>query len=185
MMKKLTGVILALTVTVLLNGCGDDGDGGSGVQPYPSKTPLAVGAYKLSFTAISTARLDAPISGIDVAIGLPAGVSVDTLNGGSGQISPGALGTGNAIIGTGLAMGNYSGATRRVYLSMATTQATYRSGNFLLMTFMVQPGAVVSEYDFVTLNAAYPRYKVVGMDAATRSSIILTDKVKTTLSVIR
>ncbi|MBI2355376.1 MAG: hypothetical protein HYV06_10215 [Deltaproteobacteria bacterium] len=184
MMKKLGGAILALAVTAMLHGCGDERPIPG--QTSPSQTPLAAGTYKLAFTAISTARLDAPISGIDVAIGLPTGVSLDTTTGGgSGQIGPGALATGNAIIGTGLAFGNYSVSTHRAYLSMATTQETYRSGNFLLMSFRVEPGAVVSEYDIVTLNATYPRYKVVGMDQATHSSVVLTDRVKTTLSVIR
>jgi hypothetical protein len=45
----------------------------------PNARILAPGSYKLAFSAISTKRLEAPISGIDVSVKFSAGISVNTV----------------------------------------------------------------------------------------------------------
>jgi hypothetical protein len=175
-----------------LSACGGGGElletpsmqTASNAVPSASQA-LVPGTYKLTFAAISTARLNAPISGIDIAVKLPAGLSVNTVTGGTGQISSTSVTTGNTIQASALAFGNYSASTRTAYLTMATSQESYRSGQFLNLLFSVAAGASVTPNDIYALNAAYPRYTVVGLDTNTHSSVTMTGSVKTTLGVER
>lgn len=190
MKNTLRLICLALAV-MSLNGCG--GSGGDLIQSPPTTTnttisdtqALAPGTYKLTFSAISTARLAAPISGIDVSVKLPAGLSVSTVTGGgTGQITTTSVTPGNAIQATSLAYGNYSASTRTAYLSMATTQDTYRKGQFLNLLFTVTPGTIVTPNDIFLLNTATsPAYKVVGFDTVSHSTVIMTSTVRTILGV--
>jgi hypothetical protein len=174
-------LLLICAATVVLSGCG----GGGNSAPQISATqPLAAGSYKLTFSAISTARLVTPISGIDIAVKLPVGISVSTITGGgTGQITSTSITPGTAIRSTSLAFGVYSASTRTAYLSMATTQDTYRNGQFLNLIFSVGSNTAVTPNDIYTLNAAYPTYKVVGLDTISHSTVVMTSSVKTLLGV--
>lgn len=176
--------IVMLMLATLLSACGGaGGDWRIVPQTNPDEQPLAAGVHKLTFSAISTARLDAPISGVEVAVKLPAGLSVSTLTGGTGQITPAAVTQGSALQDTSLAFGNYSASTRTAYLAMSTPQNNYRSGQYLTMQFAVAAGSMVTPNDIYALNATYPMYKVVGLDTINHSSVVLTGKVKTILGV--
>lgn len=174
-------MLMVICGTVLLAACG----GGSGDSAtVPAGQVLTPGTYKLTFSAISTARLSAPISGIEVAVRLPAGLSVNTTNNGAtGQITPTSITAGNALQATSLAFGNYSASTRTAYLTMATTQGDYRGGRYLNLLFSVAAGTSVTPGDISALNAIYPHYKVVGLDTVTHNSVTMTGSVKTTLGV--
>jgi hypothetical protein len=167
-------IVMTAFVALQLSGCGSDGAASSNLAP---------GTYKLTFSAISTAKLAVPISGIDISVKFPAGLSVSTVTGGSGQIAAASLAPGNATTASFLAYGNYSASTRTAYLSMATSQGSYRGGQFMSLLFTVGAGTAVTVDDIIALNALYPQYKVVGADTVTRSSMILSSSVKTTLGV--
>jgi hypothetical protein len=68
---------------------------------------------------------------------------------------------------------------------MATSQGTYRGGQFMNLLFTVASGTAVTPADIVALNVLYPEYKVVGVDTVTHSSVTMTGTVKTTLGVVR
>jgi hypothetical protein len=170
-------LILTFAASALLSACGSSGGGAA-----PSNI-LAPGTYKLTFSAISTAKLAVPIRGIDISVKFPAGLSVSTVTGGSGQIADTSLTPGNATSASFYALGNYSASTRTAYLSMATSQGTYRGGQFMTLLFTVGQGTAVTADDIYALNALYPEYKVVGVDTVTNSSVILNSDVKTTLGV--
>ena len=181
-------LILVSVALVSLTACGGGGDliqAPTVPSPVaPVYQTLASGTYKLTFSAISSARLVAPISSIDVAVKFPAGISIRTVTGGgSGQITPASVTPGNALLGTSLAFGSYSASTRTAYLTMATTQEAYRSGQYINLLFTVIPGASVTLYDILSLNATYPVYKVVGLDTVNHSTVTLTGTVKTTIVV--
>jgi hypothetical protein len=182
---KIPRYLLMSGVALSLTACGDGGGGGTGGTTIDATKALATGTYKLTFTAISTARLDAPISGIEVAVKLPAGISVATAGGGSGQVAVSSITPGSSILGTELAYGNYSASTRTVYLTLATTQSAFRGGEFLNLLFTAAADTTVSPNDIMALNAVYPHYKVVGLNTATSSTVNMTGKVKTTLGVNR
>lgn len=180
-MKKLSLLLVCTAVIASLSACG--GGGGGSASAPPTQT-LAPGAHTLTFAAISTSRLNAPISGIDVAVKLPVGLSVRTDTGGSGQIASTSITRGSAISAPSLVLGNYSASTRTAYLSIVTTQENCRGGEYLNLTFDVAAGTAVTLNDIYALNATYPKYKVVGLDAATRSSVNLTDSIKTILGFV-
>lgn len=196
---NIRSLLLLCVAVTSLSACGSDGGGGgSGGDLSQTTTPatpppvisntqaLSPGTYKLAFSAISSARLVAPISGIDVAVKLPAGLSVSTVTGGSsGQITSTSITPGSAILATSLAFGNYSASTRTAYLSMATSQDTYRGGQFLNLLFTVASGTSITPNDIYALNVSYPKYKVVGLDTVTHSTVTMTGSVLTTLGVER
>jgi hypothetical protein len=187
---NIRSVLLMCGVVASLSACGSGG-GGDLIQTPTTPTTvvsntqtLAPGTYKLTFSAISTARLAAPISGIDVAVKFPVGLSVSTITGGAtGQITSTSITPGSAILATSLAFGNYSASTRTAYLSMATSQETYRGGPFLNLLLTVAFGTSITPNDIYTLNTTYPKYKVVGLDTVTHSTVTMTGSVKTTLGV--
>jgi hypothetical protein len=179
-------VLLLLCATaVLLTACGVDGElveKTPVVNVVKGTQPLSAGTYKLTFSALSTARLATSISGIDVTVKLPSGLSVATVSGASGQVLPTSIIPGNVNQSI---LGNYSASTRTVYLAMITPQDTYRSGQFMNLLFTVQPGSSVTPDDILALNSTFSNYKVVGWDVNSYSSVILTGSVKTTLGVER
>lgn len=181
-------LIFLSAAAVSLSACG--GSGGDLIEKTTTQAPinseaLAPGTYKLTFSAISTARLAAPISGIDVAVKFPAGILVHTDSGGTGQITSTSVTPGSAILATSLAFGVYSSSTHTAYLSMATTQETYRGGQFLNVLFTVASGTNVTPNDIYLLNSPYSNYSVVGLDTAIHSSVVMTGSVRTTLGVER
>jgi hypothetical protein len=188
-------LLLICIAVATLSACGGGG-GGDLIQASPPTPPtappvvvpgtktLAAGTYKLTFTAISTSRLPAPISGIDVAVKLPVGVSVSTVNGGAtGQIVSTSITPGSAILATSLALGNYSASTRTAYLSINTPQETFRGGQFLNLLLTVETGTSITPDDIYALNVTNPKYKVLGLVA--HSTVNMTGSVLTTLGVVK
>jgi hypothetical protein len=185
-MMKIKKILLLCSVAVSLSACGGDPLIEAPPSPVVSNTStLTPGAYKLTFSAISTARLVTSISGVEVAVKLPDGLSISTLSGGSGRITPASILTGSDIEAGSLAFGNYSASTRTAYLSMATTQDNYRGGQYLNLLFTVSPGTSVRPDDIFALNLTFPKYKVVGFDVATHSTIVMNSSVKTLMGVER
>jgi hypothetical protein len=191
---NIRSLLLLCVAVTSLSACGGGG-GGDLIQAATPTTPttvvpgaqaLAAGTYKLTFSAFSTARLVAPISGIDVAVKLPVGLSVSTVTGGgTGQITSTSITSGSAILAPSLAFGNYSASTRTAYLSMATSRDSYRGGQFLNLLFTVVSGSSITPSDIYALNVTYPKYKVVGLDTVTHSTVTMTGSVLTTLGVIQ
>lgn len=176
--------VLMSAVMLSISACGGgDGNNGTFNPGVPGTRPLAAGTYKLVFTAVSTARLDAPISGIEVTVKLPAGLSVATTTGRSDQIADASVICGRVLQETALAFGNYSVSTRTAYLSVATSQGAYRGGQFLNLLFTVASGTSVSPNDIYNLNSTFSHYNVVGLNTDTHNTVQLTGKVQTTLAV--
>jgi hypothetical protein len=171
---KLTGALLTIAA---LYGCG----GGDGGGPVADSYVFPAGKATLTFAAISTAHLTAPISGVDFSIRLPAGMSVTTATGGSGQIDSTVVTPGASLTGTNLAYGSYSASTRKAYLGMATTSTAYRSGEFLRLVCDVAGGSSITLADLKALNTPTAISKAVGYDSGTTSTVTLTDKVTVTL----
>jgi hypothetical protein len=180
---KIRGIIpVGLTIIYLsVCGCGDSGSDSNAVNR--NSLPLAAGTHLMAFTAISTSRLPVPISGIEVAIKLPAGVSVATASGGSGALKGTALLSGSTGSVQSLAFGSYSASTRTVYLAMATIQENCRGGNMLNLLIDIDSGISITPDEIYALNAVYPRYRVVGLDTVTHNTVQLTDTVKTLFEV--
>ena len=176
---KIINFLLMASAVVTLSACG----GGSDGYVDPNARILAPGTYKLAFSAISTARLEAPISGIDIAVKFPAGISVSTIAGASGEITASSITTGSAVQWS--PFGSYSTSTRKAYLNMITAQSAYRGGQYVSLLFAVGTGTAITPNDIFALNTAFSPYKVVGFDTTANSSVTMTGKVKTTLEVVR
>lgn len=164
-------------VIATLSGCGDDDGGGAITDAYV----FPAGRATLTFIAMSTAQLPAPINGVDFSIVLPQGMSVTTQNGGSGQIDNTTVIPGSALTGTNLAYGSYSASTRKAYLAMATTSSTYRSGEFLRLFCTVAPDTRITLGSLKALNSPTAVTKAVGYDSSTTSTVQLTGKVSVTI----
>jgi hypothetical protein len=168
-------ICAALTVAALY-GCGDDSHNGNAALTDSSVLPA--GRAVLTFSAISTARLPAAISGINLAVDLPAGISVSTVSGASGPIDNASATAGSALVGTNLAYGTYSASTGRTRLSMATTSDKYRSGEFLRLSCNVAANSGVT---LGSLKSRVSLLKAIGYDPVSQSTVTLTDKVTVTL----
>ncbi|MBV5339331.1 MAG: hypothetical protein J0665_07190 [Deltaproteobacteria bacterium] len=183
---RIKSYLLFAAVAVSLSACG--GGGGDLIEAPPStvvassQTLTPGSTYKLVFSAISTAQLPAPIGGIEVAAQLPAGLSVSTVSG-TEEIAASSITSGSDVQWS--PSGSYVSSTGIAHLNMATTQSTYRGGQYLKLLFTVAAGTSVTPGDITTLNATYPSYKVTGYDATTSSSVDMTNIVKTTLTVER
>lgn len=171
-------ILIALAFTTLY-GCGGGGDGG-GSTPITDSYVFPAGKATITFSAMSTATLPAPVNGIDFSLTLPAGMSLTTADGTSGQIDSTTITSGSALTGTSLAYGSYSTSTRRAHLSMATTSSSYRSGEFLRLTCTVAANTSIT---LGSLKSGSPVTitEAVGYDTTTESTVLLTDKVKVTI----
>jgi hypothetical protein len=176
---KLAG--LALVLMALLYGCGDDKASG----PVADNYVFPAGNATLTFSAMSTATLAAPISGLDIAVVLPSGMSVATTSGVSGQIQSAAITPGTALSGTNLAFGSYSASSGKTRLSMATTSSNYRLGEFLRLTCSVAPNTAISLATVKGLNTPVTVTKAVGYDAISKSTVDLTGKLAVSLGAVR
>lgn len=177
-MKAIMKLVCAALMIVSLNGCGNDGGQVTNDYVFPA------GKTTLAFSAMSTAMLSAPISGVDFYIKLPAGMSLTTESGVSGQIENASVMPGGALTGTNLAFGAYSASIRKARLSMVTTSNTYRSGEFLRLVCTVAPNTNITFGDLVALNSPVAVAKTTGYDPVTMSTVILTNKVKVTIGVL-
>lgn len=180
-MKKVTMMIMAVITAVALYGCGDDNASG----PVADNYVFPAGNATLAFSAISTATLAAPISGIDISVVLPSGMSVATTSGVSGQIQSASITPGTALSGTNLAFGSYSASNGKTRLSMATTSNNYRSGEFLRLSCSVAPNTAISLANVKALNNPVTVTKAVGYDAITKSTVDLTGKLAVSLGALR
>ena len=173
---RLVCAVLALTA---IYGCGD----GNGTAPVGDSYVFPAGKAVLAFTAMSTAHLPAPVSGIGLSITLPPGMSVATTSGLSGQIAAAALMNGSTLAGTTLAFGTYSASNGKTRLSMATTSDSYRAGEFLRLACTVASGTNITLGGLKALNTPVTVLKVVGYDPVAMSTVNITGKVKVTLEV--
>lgn len=180
-MKMIVRFLSAALMMVTLYGCG--GDGGSSAQVTNSYV-FPAGKATLAFTAVSTARLAVPVSGIDFAVTLPEGMSATAVSGSSGQIETASVVPGGGLTGTNLAFGSYSASSRTARLSMVTTSDTFRGGEFLRLICTVAPNTSITYGALVAMNTPVAVAKVVGYDPVTRSTIILTNKMKVTIGVV-
>jgi len=179
-MKRYLKAMGAAAVFMALGGCGDDGGGGaSGNYLFPA------GKATLVFTAMSTARLAAPVSGIDFAITLPAGMSVTTTSGVSGPIASASVTPGSALVGTNLAFGTYSASNGKTRLSMVTASNSFRKGEFLQLTCTVANGSGITLAGLQALNNPTTLLKAVGYNPADNSTVALTGSVKVTMDAVR
>jgi hypothetical protein len=178
-MKMYLKVMGAAVIFMSLFGCGS-GSGGPAVSDYV----FPAGKATLTFTAMSTARLSVPLSGLDMSLTLPHGMSA-TASGASGQIDAASVTAGSALVGTNLAFGSYSASSGKTMLSMATTSGSFRSGEFLRLTCTVAPNTAISLSSLQALNSPVAVLKAVGYDPVTQSTVQLTGKIKVTVDALR
>jgi len=180
-MRRFWKVLSVALASALIFGC-SGGDGS--VSPKLDSYVLPAGSAVLSFAAYSTARMPAPITGIDLTVLLPAGLSVPVAGGGaSGSVTSASLTPGPLLPGTNLAFGSYSASTRKAHLSVLVNTDSYRSGEFLRLTINVASGSNVTVGDVKALNAPVSVIKATGVNVATQSSVDLTGFLKVLLSV--
>lgn len=181
--------LLCSAMSIVLSACGGGGDLINASAPASSEMPgsreLAPGKYKLTFTAISTARLPVAVSGVEVAVKLPTGLSVATVpgSGASGPFNAASVMSGSAVQAGGVVFGGYSSSTRTAYVTMVTTQENFRGGTYVSLLFTAEPGSAVTPDDIYNMNAVYPHYRVVGVDTAAHSTVLMTGMVRTRLAV--
>jgi hypothetical protein len=177
-------MLVAVSFLSLLYGCGggSSNDGQSATE-VPGSYVFPAGKSVITFSAISTARLRAPMQALDISLTLPQGMGVATVSGVSGQVADVSVTAGSALTGTNLAFGSYSESPRTLNLSMVTTSSSYRIGEFLRVICDVSPSAVISLNDLRALNNPVIVVKAVGYDPISKSTVQLTDNIKVTVGV--
>jgi len=184
----LTPLLIALALTTLYGcGSGDSSNSStsSGTTPVADTYVFPAGTATITFSAMSTAKLSAPVSEILVALNLPVGMSVTTTGGASGLIDGTTVTAGSALTGTSLAFGTYSASTRTAYLSTTITSDSYRSGEFLRLICTVASGPVITLADLKAANDPVTIVKAVGYDSTSKSTVTLTDKLKVTIGALK
>jgi len=176
-MSPKLGLIGVLLLFTALSGCGDS-DSSQGTDSYVFPT----GTSTLTFTAMSTSQLSTSISGIDFSVTLPQGMNVITANGDSGPIETASVTAGSALPDATLA-GNYSASTRTAHLSMATTNESYRTGEFLRLACTVDPNTSITLGSLKNANSPVLIQKAVGWDPSTTGTVLLTNQVRVTIGV--
>lgn len=159
-LKSIAG-LLALAATIMLAGCGGGSNGPSGTT--------AVVAFSLT----SSAPLPDQISGVEIEVDLPAGVSVQTDSTPPNQISATALVTGSAMasLPNKYIVGSYTSAGGHVKISTTTT-GSGGTGEYARLTCLVAPGAILTETGSTAPQIV--TYKVTGIDTVTHSTVDLT-----------
>lgn len=186
-MKICLRVIMSGLVLAVLNGCGGGGNGGDGGvgKPITDSYVFPAGKATLVFSAMSTAKLAASVSGIDFTITLPQGMSVATTGGLSGPIESSWVTPGSSLSGTNLAFGSYSASSGKTRLGMATTSNSYRSGEFLRLVCTVAPNTSITLGNLKAQNSPVMVLKAVGYDSVTKSTLTLTNNVMVTLGAVK
>jgi hypothetical protein len=162
---------------LLLAACGGGG-GGSSAPAATTKTAT------VAFNVVSTAQLPVPVQGVVLAAFLPVGTSVAT-DPGTNVISAAALATGSGITSPNrIVFGSYSAAIRKVKITVATTEDTFRGGEFAKLTVSFPSTVTLASADFITLNSpSFPLFDSAGFDAVAHSTVDLTSKLNASLGV--
>lgn len=184
-MKKLLRAFCVAAVLVTMSGCGDHDDGANdnGTQVSDGYV-FPAGKATLVFSVVSSEPLDSPVSGIDLAVTLPHGMSVTTDSGASGMIAASAITPGSKFTGTNLSFGTYSASSGKIRLNMATASNSYRSGELFRLTCAVGPDTQISLTDVKALNSPVLILKAVGYDAAAGTTVLLNNRLRVTIGAI-
>jgi hypothetical protein len=182
-MKPLTlqKAITLLSLTVTLTACGGGGSS-SNYSSYQSQQPAGKTAT-VSFIIVSTARLGASVQGVQLSAYLPVGVAVAT-EAGSTAVSSTALTSGSGITSpTRQVIGSYSADVRKVKIIVATTEDTFRGGEFAKVKVSYPAASILTADDFVLANSpSFPSFEAAGYVVGS-GSIDLTSKLKVSLGV--
>jgi hypothetical protein len=161
---KLRLSIGILLMTSFLFACGGGGGGGNSAPPQPSTAVIKVAAQGTPSNS--------PISGIQVILHLPAGVSVKSAQS-APQTDPGVVtATGNAA-GAELVIGTYSVANNTLSLSVIKSSG-FAAGEFATVNCDIAAGTFPVAADFSLSNLApfdTNGAAVTGLTAAFTASI--------------
>lgn len=168
-------------VGLLLLGCtGGGSNSNSDGVAVSDRHALASGSYQLVFSVDASAA-SSPVTGLELTVQLPKGVTVAT--DADGKILASALSVGGAVKGTNLITGRYVASTQQAILSLSAAATTNWTGEFAKLNLGIPVGVNLSEYSFATTTqSGFPAYKVVGL-SSTREMVPLTDMAKTTVSL--
>jgi hypothetical protein len=179
-MNQILKAIIPSALLLSLTACGGGGGGTSANQTPPSTSKTAT----ISFSVISTARLTAPVQGVQISALLPAGVTVAT-DAGSTTLSSAALATGNGITSANRQVyGTYSAAIRKVKITVVTTEDTFRGGEFAKLTVSYPATTTLTTTDFTSANAPLFPFFEAGGYVLGSGSVDLTGKLRASLGVV-
>jgi len=137
MIKTLRIVLFCLSLALLISACGGGG-GGSSSEPSPAPTKAIL--------KVSTANVPAGtlVSGVQMSIVLPAGVTPSVLSGidSSGSVTP----SGNAATGS-TTSSSYNAASKTLTLAIINGNG-FASGEFVTVTCTIAVGTTVTAANF-------------------------------------
>jgi len=172
-MKTLTAALV-----LLLSGCYNSSGSGSG----PS--PLAAGDYRLAFALPAQTGSTTAVNGVDLTVALPAGVTVATVDAGTGQIADASMAAGPALTGTSLMAGRF--AASQAHVSLTTAASAAWSGDFLRLTVTIPAGVKVTEAGLLkTVSAGLAASTVVGLASTSHDTVTLTGTLAPTVSLVQ
>jgi len=180
-MKNVPMMLPLLALILALAGCG----GGGGATSQDVNPPQSTGkSATISFSVLSTARLTAPVQGVQLSAFLPEGVTVAT-TAGSSTVSSTALITGVGITSSNRQIyGTYSAPIRKVKITVATTEETFRGGEFAKLSVNYPSTINLTANDFASANEpTVPFFQAAGYVVGT-GSVDLTGKLRASLGVL-
>jgi len=167
--------IVALTLTLAIGCSGGSSDSGP--------KPLAAGSHTLSVEIQPVTGATVPVSGLDLTLVLPPGVTIATQGSGSSEIAAADLTAGSAVPGaTKVVAGSYRSGPQQVRLGLTAGPSAVWSGEALRLTFFA-PANQIMATDFQALNTSPVALTAVGVDTITHSSVIITKQVQIILKV--
>lgn len=143
---------------------------------------FSAGTYQLSVQLAPAAGAGVPISGVDLTLALPAGVSIAVSNPATGQIDPAALKAGGAVTGTSVVLGTFLAAQKQVHLTLVAAPTASWGGEAFRVTF--QTAGTITLKDLQALNSTLPGFRVAGVDTTAHSTVLLTSEVTSSLSIL-